>query len=147
MDPVSNPYAPGAGTPPPELAGRDELRETVRVALAHIRAGRPVTDEEVAFAKRTIVQGYPRSIETNAGVVSQLADLAFFGLPEAEMTNFLTRVLAVRPADVTRVARRYLQPDQFTIVVVGDLATIRPGIEALHLGPVTVLDADGMALQ
>ncbi|HEX6644759.1 MAG TPA: pitrilysin family protein [Gemmatimonadales bacterium] len=115
--------------------------------LRDIRAGRPVTDEEVAFAKRTIVQGYPRSIETNAGVVSQLADLAFFGLPEAEMTNFLTRVQAVRPADVTRVARRYLQPDQFTIVVVGDLATIRPGIEALNLGPVTVLDADGMALQ
>ncbi len=41
MDPVKNPYAPGAGTPPPELAGRDSLRETVRVALARIRAGRP----------------------------------------------------------------------------------------------------------
>ncbi len=41
MDPVRNPFAPGAGTPPPELAGRDELRETVRVALERIRAGRP----------------------------------------------------------------------------------------------------------
>lgn len=41
MDPVSNPYAPGAGTPPPELAGRDELREAVRVASERIRAGRP----------------------------------------------------------------------------------------------------------
>ncbi|MFO1490481.1 MAG: ATP-binding protein [Kiritimatiellia bacterium] len=40
MDPITNPYAPGAGTPPPELAGRDELRETVRIALARIRAGR-----------------------------------------------------------------------------------------------------------
>ena len=41
MDPVKNPYAPGAGTPPPELAGRDELRETVRIALERVRAGRP----------------------------------------------------------------------------------------------------------
>ncbi len=41
MDPVRNPYAPGAGTPPPELAGRDELREIVRIALARVRAGRP----------------------------------------------------------------------------------------------------------
>lgn len=41
MDPIKNPYAPGAGTPPPELAGRDELRETVRIALARVRAGRP----------------------------------------------------------------------------------------------------------
>jgi len=41
MDPVSNPYAPGAGTPPPELAGRDELRETVRVAVERARRGLP----------------------------------------------------------------------------------------------------------
>ncbi|UCE31435.1 MAG: ATP-binding protein [Burkholderiales bacterium] len=41
MDPVSNPFAPGAGTPPPELAGRDELREAVRIALARIRRGLP----------------------------------------------------------------------------------------------------------
>ena len=41
MDPITNPYAPGAGTPPPELAGRDELRERVRIALERVRAGRP----------------------------------------------------------------------------------------------------------
>ena len=41
MDPVTNPFAPGAGTPPPELAGRDELRETVRVALERVRRGLP----------------------------------------------------------------------------------------------------------
>ncbi len=29
MDAVKNPFAPGAGSPPPELAGRDDLRETV----------------------------------------------------------------------------------------------------------------------
>jgi hypothetical protein len=41
MDPIKNPYSPGAGTPPPELAGRDELREIVRIALERVRAGRP----------------------------------------------------------------------------------------------------------
>lgn len=41
MDPVKNPYSPGAGTPPPELAGRDHLRETVRIALERIRLGNP----------------------------------------------------------------------------------------------------------
>ncbi len=40
MNPVLNPFAPGAGTPPPELAGRDKLREDVRIAIARIRAGR-----------------------------------------------------------------------------------------------------------
>ena len=41
MDPVTNPFAPGAGTPPPELAGRDDLRETVRIALERTRLGKP----------------------------------------------------------------------------------------------------------
>lgn len=41
MDPITNPFAPGAGTPPPELAGRDELRETVRIALGRARLGNP----------------------------------------------------------------------------------------------------------
>jgi hypothetical protein len=39
MNPILNPYAPGAGTPPPELAGRDKLREQVRIAIARIRLG------------------------------------------------------------------------------------------------------------
>ena len=41
MDPIANPFAPGAGTPPPELAGRDELREEIRIAIERIRLGRP----------------------------------------------------------------------------------------------------------
>lgn len=41
MDPIRNPFAPGAGSPPPELAGRDELRQRVHVALERIRLGRP----------------------------------------------------------------------------------------------------------
>ena len=41
MDPVANPFSPGAGSPPPALAGRDELLEVCRVAIARVRAGRP----------------------------------------------------------------------------------------------------------
>jgi len=40
LDPIRNPFAPGAGTRPPQLAGRDELRETVRVAVERTRLQR-----------------------------------------------------------------------------------------------------------
>src|SRR5579871_2177932 len=40
MDPRRNPYAPGAGTPPPELAGRDDVIDRSAIALDRIRAGR-----------------------------------------------------------------------------------------------------------
>ena len=39
MDPRVNPYAPGAGTQPPELAGRDEIIEKASIALDRFRAG------------------------------------------------------------------------------------------------------------
>ncbi|MEE9368120.1 MAG: ATP-binding protein [Pontiella sp.] len=41
MNPITNPFAPGAGTPPPELAGRDELLETIRIATERTRLGYP----------------------------------------------------------------------------------------------------------
>ena len=40
LDPRQNPYSPGAGTPHPELAGRDDLIERTAVALDRMRAGR-----------------------------------------------------------------------------------------------------------
>ena len=41
MDPLTNPYAPGAGTPPPELAGRDEILNTADLTIRRSQACRP----------------------------------------------------------------------------------------------------------
>lgn len=41
MDPIRNPYAPGAGQRPPELAGRDEQLDAFEVVLERISRGRP----------------------------------------------------------------------------------------------------------
>ncbi len=41
MDPIKNPFSPGAGAPPPELVGRDPLLEQARVLLGRIRQRRP----------------------------------------------------------------------------------------------------------
>jgi Cdc6-like AAA superfamily ATPase len=49
MDAVSNPYSPGAGTPPPELAGREEVLADVETTLERIRQG--------AFSRSSIFVG------------------------------------------------------------------------------------------
>jgi hypothetical protein len=41
MDPLFNPYGPGAGTPPPELSGREAVLEEARLALGRLRRGMP----------------------------------------------------------------------------------------------------------
>lgn len=40
MDPIKNPFSPGAGSPPPELAGRDPILEQARILLARVRQKR-----------------------------------------------------------------------------------------------------------
>jgi signal recognition particle GTPase len=41
MDPMQNPFSPGAGSPPPELAGRTPLLEQAHLTLGRVKAGRP----------------------------------------------------------------------------------------------------------
>lgn len=41
MDKIKNPFSPGAGSPPPEMAGRDAILEHARVLLGRVRAKRP----------------------------------------------------------------------------------------------------------
>jgi predicted Zn-dependent peptidase len=76
-------------------------------------------------------------------VAGQLSSLDMFGLTLADIPKELDRVKALGVADVQRAAERYLDPAHLTIVVVGDVKNIRAGVEALGLGPVTLLDHEG----
>ncbi len=40
MDPIKNPFSPGAGSPPPELVGRDPILEQARILLGRIKQKR-----------------------------------------------------------------------------------------------------------
>lgn len=41
MDPIKNPFSPGAGTPPPELVGRDSILQEARILLGRVKQKRP----------------------------------------------------------------------------------------------------------
>ena len=41
MDPIKNPFSPGAGSPPPEIVGRDPILEQAHILLARVRQKRP----------------------------------------------------------------------------------------------------------
>src|SRR4051794_17100525 len=45
MDPTTNPFVPGAGTAPPELAGRTSITASAGVALARAKQGRPARSQ------------------------------------------------------------------------------------------------------
>lgn len=105
----------------------------------------PVRDAELARAKAYIALGIPGDLESTAQIANQVTGLALFNLPLTWLQEYVTAVNAVTDADVQRVARRYIPDDAATIVVVGDLAKVRAGIEALNLGPVTVVTVEELA--
>ena len=103
----------------------------------------PVTDAELARARAYVVLGTLGDFETTRQVAGGLGSLDVFGLPLSTIPKDLERIQALGAADVQRAAEKYLDPSHLTVVIVGDIKKIRPGIEALHLGPIKVVDFMG----
>lgn len=105
-----------------------------------------VSEIELERARNYIVFGLPGEFETTGQMAAQVGELLTFGLPAGYFRTFVGQVTRVSVADVQRVARQYFDPDRVEVVVVGDVTKIRPGIEALGLGRVTLRNLEGNEL-
>ncbi|MEK6768264.1 MAG: pitrilysin family protein [Gemmatimonadota bacterium] len=102
-----------------------------------------VPQQELDKAKAYIALGLPSEFETTAGSASQFLDLLGNDLPLDFYGTYVQRVNAVTAADVQRVARQYVDPEHFSILVVGDRSQIEAGIRALNEGPISLRDIWG----
>jgi zinc protease len=98
-----------------------------------------VSADELERARSYSVLGALGNYETTGQVAGQLATALTFGNSLDQVPQELAAIQRLSAADVQRAARQHLDPSRLTVVVVGDLAKIRPGIEALGLGPITVV--------
>lgn len=105
--------------------------------LAAIRTAIP--EPELEKAKSYVALALPRSFETTSSIAGSLSQVFIYGLPDDYFTTFTERVRAVTAADAQKAAERYIQPDKFAVVVVGDRKVIEPGIRSLDLGPIRVV--------
>jgi zinc protease len=95
-----------------------------------------VPQAELEKAKSFIQLQLPGAFETTAGAAARFRELLVYGLPLDWYDRFGAAVGAVTVAQVQAAARRYIDPDHFAIVVVGDRAQIENGIKALNEGPI-----------
>ncbi len=103
----------------------------------------PVPATELAKAKAYIALGLPGEFETTQGAAGMFLDLLGNDLPLDTYDTFIPKVNAVSVEDVQRVARRYIDPDRFAVVVVGDRSQIEAPIKALAEGPIELRDLWG----
>jgi predicted Zn-dependent peptidase len=101
---------------------------------------------ELEKAKQYLSLGLPGDFETTAGAAFRFRDLLIYGLPLDYYAGYIDRINAVTAADVQRVARRYIDPDRFDIVIVGDRSQIEAGLRALNEGPIVYRDLWGQAV-
>lgn len=121
--------------------GTDVTAAAIEQAWAEIRAiatDRPATADEVVNACATLSKGYPRGFETAGQVARSVAQLALHELPDTYFEEFVPKLSLVGADEVTEAARRYLDLEKMTTVVVGDVDKIQASLERLGL-PVTML--------
>jgi zinc protease len=99
----------------------------------------PVSDEELMRAKNYVAYGYPQNFQTVSDIAGELEELVQYKLPETYFNTFISRILSVTKEDVLRVAKKYLDPENILIVVVGDRKVVEEGIRNLKLGEVKIM--------
>ena len=102
---------------------------------------KPIPSDEIEKAKNYVSLLLPRNFETTERLAGSLAQIFIYNLPQDYFATYSQRVRAVTAIDVQRVAERYIQPDKFAVVIVGDRKSIEPGINALNLGQVKIVEA------
>src|SRR5437899_585616 len=119
----------------------DALKEFFK-ELGNIRQAVPA--EELARAKNYVALRYPSGFETTGDVSRRLEDAIVYRLPDDYFSKYVQNIQAVTAADVQRVAQKYVQPDRFAVVVVGDRSKIEAPIRALNLGAIKIMTVDDM---
>lgn len=84
----------------------------------------PPSDQELAGIKNYLAGTYILQNSSRGGITAQLEFIDLHGLPPTHPSTYVKRVYAVTPQQVMGVAKKYLQDDSATIVVVGDRKVI-----------------------
>jgi len=106
------------------------------------RIHEPIPADELDRAKNFVSLLLPRRFETTQTTANALAQIFVYDLPQDFYATFTSRVRAVTADEVKRAADKYVQPDKFAVVIVGDRKVIEPGVRALNLGAVTIVPTE-----
>ncbi|WP_374951215.1 M16 family metallopeptidase [Mucilaginibacter sp.] len=105
-----------------------------------------ITPDELKFTQTSIGQSDARRYETNAQKAAFLSRILDYDLKPNYVDEQNKILSTITPAEINQLASKYLNTDNMVILVVGDKATILPGLQKLGY-PIVELDADGKPKQ
>ncbi|QDU64191.1 Protease 3 precursor [Planctomycetes bacterium Pan216] len=103
-----------------QSSGTREAVEEFLTQIASLSDGKPITQEELDYAKAYLIRRFPARFETSGGILSHLAQLALYDLPDDYYSHYVTGIRELTLATVDEVIRRHLRLEGTRVVVVGD---------------------------
>jgi zinc protease len=102
----------------------ENTNQAIAGVLAELKNIRetPVSDQELAEAKSFLMGSFPLRLDSTAKLAQVLAQVEFYGLGFEYFTHYPKWIERVTKEDVQRVAKQYLDPQRYALVVVGNLA-------------------------
>jgi zinc protease len=100
----------------------------------------PFTEEELKRAKDNILNSFLFRYDTKDKVLAERVRLEFYGYPADYLETYKAALEKVTVADLNATAKKYIHPDKYAVLVVGNKSEITPGLDALKMGPVHSID-------
>jgi zinc protease len=101
----------------------ETTNQAITSVLSEIKSIRdtPVSDQELAEAKSFLVGSFPLRFDSTGKLAHVLAQVELYGLGFEYFSDYPKWIDRVTKEDVQRVAKQYLDPKRYALVVVGDL--------------------------
>ncbi len=102
----------------------EATNQAIQSVLAEIKSIResPVSDQELSEAKSFLVGSFPLRFDSTAKLAQVLAQVEFYGLGFDYFSQYPKWIDQVTKEDVQRVAKQYLNPQHYALVVVGNIS-------------------------
>ena len=98
----------------------------------------PVTADELSLAKESILNAFVFTMDTREKALAQQVSLEFYGFPKDYYVKYPSMIEKVTAEDVQRVAKKYVNPAQLAVLVVGNEKEFEKPLASL--GSVTPVD-------
>ena len=111
-----------------------------------------VGERELGDVQAYVAGAFPLTVEIPDAIATQVLNTLFYELPLTDVGTFAQRVQSITPEDIQRVARQYIQPDRWSIVLVGDSKAFLPqltssGVTNYEVIPFDQLDVTSASLK
>jgi zinc protease len=105
----------------------ETAEEAIRLVRQEIRRMREegVKQEEVEDATRFLIGNFPLRLDTTARIASYLCETEFYGFGSDYVRTYQERIAGITKEDVESAARKFLDDEKMTVVLVGNLSEVR----------------------